>query len=248
MFDTVRILSLDFPLTPRRELLLTAHRLIGSKRAARIYTPNAEMAYRAARDPAFSALLHRADLLLPDGVGISMAAARQGVSLSRVSGIDFAEALLRTAPRPYRVFLLGAKPGIGAAAARELSRRYARAEIVGVQDGYFPCERSHTVAAAIAGMRPDLLFVCLGSPRQEQWIDTHAIPCLAMGLGGSLDVWAGEVKRAPAVMQRAGLEWLWRTARDPRRLARLPALAGFAWRALTEKVEDFSVNCEKTEP
>ena len=242
--ETVRILGVDFPVCARRETVLAAHRLIASRRCARIYTPNAEMLARAAREPSFASLLRRADLLIPDGVGVTLAAAKQGVSLPRLPGIELAEAILRTAPRPYRLFLLGARAGVGARAARELCRRYPRTEIVGVQDGYFPRERAHTVAAAIAGVRPDLVFVCLGSPRQEEWIDSHALPCLSIGLGGALDVWAGEVPRAPLGARRLGLEWLWRTVREPRRLARLPALACFAWRVATER----GVNCEKTEP
>ncbi len=245
--ESVRILGVPFPVCSRREMVFSAHRLIASRRCARIYTPNAEMLSRTAREGEFASLLRRADLLIPDGVGISLAAAKQGVALSRMAGIDFAEALLKTAPRPYRVFFLGAKPGIASRAAREMCRRYPRTEIAGVQDGYFPRERSHTVAAAIAGVRPDLLFVCLGSPRQEEWIDSHALPCLSIGLGGSFDVWAGAVRRAPRAVSRMGLEWLWRTVREPHRLSRLPSLASFALRVATERGGDPSVNCEKTE-
>lgn len=246
--EYVRILGLPFPVCARREMILSAHRLIAARRGARILTPNAEMVARAARDADFFAVLRRADLLIPDGVGISLAAARQGVSLPRFPGIEFAEALLRTTPRPLRVFFLGARPGVARDAARELSRRYPRVEIAGVQDGYFPRERDRTVAAAIAGVQPDLVFVCLGSPRQEEWIDAHALPCPAIGLGGAFDVWSGRVKRAPAAARQMGMEWLWRTVREPSRLSRLPSLASFAWQTVTEKRPAFSVNCEKNKP
>ena len=106
--------------------------------------------------------------------------------------------------------------------------------IVGVQDGYYPAAMEAAVAGVIRAATPDLLFVCLGSPRQEEWIATHRLPCPAIGLGGALDVWAGRVRRAPAPVRSAGLEWLWRTALEPSRLARLPALASFSLRVWRE--------------
>lgn len=230
---TVQILTLRFTPMTEEEALLQAGRLAAAHRPACIFTPNAEIACRAARSPAYSDLLNRADLLLPDGVGITAAARLQGAVLPRLPGIDFAEALLARAPLSgYRLFLLGARPGIAAAAAHTLCRRFPRVTVCGVQDGYFAPEMAHAVAAAIRAARPDLLFVCLGSPRQEEWIAVHRPPCLAIGLGGALDVWSGEVKRAPRAVQRVGMEWLWRTLRQPSRLARLPSLAAFSARVL----------------
>ena len=227
----VRILTLRFPLLSQEAALGRALEMAAAHRPAAIFTPNAEMACRAARSPAFSTLLNSADLLLPDGVGITMAARRQGVSLPRIAGIDFAEELLRRAPaKGLRLFLLGARPGVGQAAGRAIEARFPRVRICGVQDGYFPAALDAAVASVIRSAAPDLLFVCLGSPRQEEWISARRPPCLAIGLGGALDVWAGRVKRAPAPVREAGLEWLWRTAAEPARLARLPALASFSLR------------------
>ncbi len=227
----VRILTLRFPLLSQEAALARALGMAAARRPSAIFTPNAEMARRAARSPAFSALLNSADLLLPDGVGITMAARRQGVSLPRIAGIDFAEALMRHAPvGGLRVFLLGARPGVGQAAGRAIEARYPRVRICGVQDGYFPAAMDAAVAGVIRAAAPDLLFVCLGSPRQEEWIAARRPPCLSIGLGGALDVWAGRVRRAPAPVREAGLEWLWRTARQPARIARLPSLAAFSLR------------------
>lgn len=226
------ILSLRFPLIDGEQALATAHALIAAGRSAAIYTPNAEIVNRAADSAAFSDILNRADLLLADGVGITLAAGLQGERLCRLPGIEFAEALLATAPRPYRLFLLGARPGVAEKAGRHLARRYPQARICGVQDGYYAPSMAHAVAAAVRAAAPDLLFVCLGSPRQEEWIAVHHPPCLALGLGGALDVWSGEARRAPRLMRKAGLEWLWRTARQPARIRRLPALAAFSARVL----------------
>ena len=239
MSDTVKILSLRFPLLTETEALRIAARMAAAHRPFSVFTPNAEIANRAARSPAFSDLLNRADLLLPDGVGITLAARLRGARLSRMPGIDFAERLLAAAPpRGYRVFLLGARPGVAALAGRELERRFPRVRVCGVQDGYFPPGMRRAVAGAVTAASPDLLFVCLGSPLQEEWIAAFRPPCLAIGLGGALDVWAGCVRRAPDGWQRMGLEWLWRTAKDPARLRRLPALAAFAWRAVLPPVPE----------
>ncbi|MBQ8351895.1 MAG: WecB/TagA/CpsF family glycosyltransferase [Clostridia bacterium] len=239
------ILSLRFPLVSKEDALAIAHALIAARRPSAIYTPNAEIAMRAARSPAFLDTLNRADLLLPDGIGISLAAKRQGVTLPRLPGIDFAEALLATAPRPYRLFLLGARPGIAVTAGRMLSRRYPHITICGCQDGYYAPDMAHAVATAIRAAEPDLLFVCLGSPRQEEWIAVHRPPCLAIGLGGAFDVWSGAVRRAPRAVQSAGMEWLWRTLRQPSRLSRLPALAAFSARVLLSPRAERVENCQK---
>ncbi len=246
MRDHVQILTLRFPMLTRGQALAQAHRLAAAGRSACIFTPNAEIACHAAKSPAFSDILNGADMLLPDGVGISLAARRQGVDLARIAGIDFAQALLATAPaRGYRVFLLGARPGVAVAAGKALVRRFPRVTICGAQDGYYPTEMEHALAAAIRAARPHLLFVCLGSPRQEEWIATHRPPCLSLGLGGALDVWAGERRRAPAAVQGMGLEWLWRTVSDPVRLMRLPALASFSLRVLTTPRAERAENCKK---
>ena len=241
----VSVLSLRFPLIGQQEALATAHRLMADHRPSAIYTPNAEIANRAAGSAAFSDLLNRADLLLPDGVGITAAARLQGVHLPRMAGIDFAEALLATLPSPCRLFLLGARPGVAGAAGRALARRYRQVTVCGVQDGYYAPRMASAVAACVRAAAPDLLFVCLGSPRQEEWIAVHRPPCLALALGGALDVWSGETKRAPRAVQQAGMEWLWRTVHQPARLRRLPALAAFSARVLLSGIPHGVKNCQK---
>ncbi len=233
----VRICSLPFPLLSREEVIEKAKALAGRGEPAAVFTPNADMAERAMHSPAFHAVLSGADMLLPDGVGITLAARRQGVHLPRFPGIEFAEELLASPPRGgrWRLFLLGAKPGVAARAGDRLTARFPWVTVCGVQDGYFPTPMGYTVAAAIRAARPDLLFVGLGSPRQEEWIATHRLPCLAVGLGGAFDVWAGDARRAPAPVRRAGLEWAWRTVREPRRLSRLPAMAAFSFRVMFTK-------------
>lgn len=232
MSHGVTILSLHFrPMTMKAALQIT-HGLIQTRRPAAIFTPNATIAEYAATHAAFRDILNRADLLLPDGIGLSLASARQGVMLPRIAGIDLAEALLATAPYSYRLFLLGGRPGIAEAAGRALCARFPRTILCGCLDGYYPPQKTHTVVQTVAAAAPDLLFVCLGSPRQEEWIALHRPPCTAIGLGGALDVWSGAVRRAPRTMQQMGLEWLWRSFSSPAHLRRLPSLAAFSVRAL----------------
>jgi len=199
-------------------------------------TPNAVILEKCRRDPALAALCNRANLSLADGAGVLLAAKRQGTPLcARVAGIDFGEALLARAAREHlRVFLIGGREGVANAAADRLCKRHAGLCVVGTCWGYFQKggEEDERVSAAVCAARPDILLVCMGFPLQEEWIASHLhrFPSVrvAVGLGGALDVWAGEVKRSPAVLARVGLEWAWRMAREPRRLRELPTLVRFA--------------------
>ena len=235
------LLGVRFSHAKREELLSRAAACVEAMRAARssteggrisgggyIVTPNAEITYRASRDPAFCIILNRATLVLPDGVGVTAAARLFGVRLCRFPGIDFAEALLAAAPpEGYRVFLLGARDGVAKRAAAALARRYPSVQIVGVHHGYFRAEEDAAVRAQIAAAAPDILFVCLGSPRQEEWMAAHPLPCIAIGLGGALDVWSGSVRRAPRLFRQLGLEWLFRLLSEPRRWRRVLLLPRF---------------------
>lgn len=201
-----------------------------------VFTPNAVMLDACRKDQALSELLNRATLSLPDGAGVLSAAARKGFLLQeRVPGIEFGEAILKeAAERGLRVFLLGGKEGVAQRAAQRLSLQYPSLQICGAHTGYFQKtgEENAEVLLRIQKARPHILFVCFGFPRQERWIDENlpALSSLSLvaGLGGSLDVWAGDVKRAPKIIQSCGLEWAWRMLREPKRLKNLPALFSFA--------------------
>ncbi len=225
---------LGIPLSPmtrakaRRRLLA----LLDRPGCARVFTPNATMLAKAAKEPALGRLLRSADLLLPDGTGVVLASRLRGDAPlpCRLCGIDMAEWLLTVAARQgLRVFFLGGRPGVAPAAARRMTAKYPGLSVVGTAHGYH--RKDDAVLNAIRKTEPDLLYVCMGFPRQERWIAEQAdkLPTLSMalGLGGSFDVWSGRLPRAPRVLQRMGLEWLWRTAREPRRLRDLAALPRF---------------------
>ena len=194
-------------------------RAYGEGRALAVFTPGATVAARAVRDGSLRDLLSRADLLLPDGKGVTLAARACGAGrLSAVAGIDFAERLLAAMEGAgARVFLYGGKPGVAERAAVRLGERYPRL-IFATADGYGRDPRER-----IAAFRPHAVCVGLGVPRQEVWIAENKARTggVLMGIGGALDVWAGDKKRAPAPLRRAGLEWAWRTVCEPHRLPRL---------------------------
>ena len=206
--------------------------------AQTVVTPNALIAEACAKDPSLCRLVNSASLVLPDGAGILSAARRQGTPLrQRVAGIDFAERLLAVAAeRGERVFLLGGGDGVAPAAAKNLQKKFPGLCICGCFWGYFDRqgEENQRLLGIINSCKPSILLVCFGFPVQEQWIRENIgfLPSVrvAAGLGGSLDVWAGRVRRAPAFVRAANMEWAWRMATEPRRLRNIPALVRFRFR------------------
>lgn len=195
-----------------------------------VATPNPEIVQRAQKDREFAGILAQADLVIPDGVGVVYAAKILGRPLKgRVPGIDFASALMgRMAGTGRRLYLLGAAPGVAEQAAVNLRAKYPGLVVCGAHDGFFQDDASP--AAAIKAARADVVFVCLGFPKQEKWIAAHGREAgarLYVGLGGSLDVFAGRVERAPESFQRLGLEWLHRLMKEPSRIGRMAKLPLF---------------------
>lgn len=193
-------------------------------------TPNPEIVQCAGRDPEYARILADADLVIPDGIGIIHAAKILGRPLKgRVPGIDFASALMvRMAETGRRLFLLGAAPGVAEQAAANLQAAHPGLVICGTHDGYF--KEDGPVVQRIRDARADVVFVCLGFPKQEKWIAAHGAETgahLLIGLGGSLDVFAGKVERAPEQFQRLGLEWLYRLMKQPSRAGRMAKLPLF---------------------
>jgi N-acetylglucosaminyldiphosphoundecaprenol N-acetyl-beta-D-mannosaminyltransferase len=172
------------------------------------------------------------------------AARRQGRRLQKISGIDLMDQLCgRAAERGWRVFLLGAAPGVADAAGKELLLRHPRLSIVGTAHGYFEPDtsapsanpRESEVLARVASARPDLLFVALSTPRQDGWIhqNLHRLGAkVLLGVGGSFDVISGRLRRAPAWMRTVGLEWFFRLLQEPRRAGRMRGLPLFVARIL----------------
>jgi N-acetylglucosaminyldiphosphoundecaprenol N-acetyl-beta-D-mannosaminyltransferase len=194
-----------------------------------IVTSDGASIVRAHDDAEYQEIVQHADVVTADGRGVVWMARVLGLAVTdRVSGVDMMDRLCRiAAEKGYSVYLIGGQPGVAEEAAREMQRRYPALTVAGVQHGYFGAEEEPAAVQAIAAATPDILFVAFGAPRQEKWIRRHQEALgasVAIGVGGSFDVFAGRVQRAPVWMQQAGLEWLYRALREPKRLPRLWAL------------------------
>ena len=226
----VDVLGVAFDNVTLEEAVDRALALLEEEGPHLVATPNPEIVQRANKDRAFADILARADLVVPDGVGVIYAAKILGRPLrARVPGIDLASALLgRVAGTGKRLFLLGAAPGVAEQAAVNLRAAYPGLVVCGTHDGYF--QEDGPVVDAIRQAGADIVFVCLGAPKQEKWIAANGEAAgarLYLGLGGSLDVFAGKVDRAPERFQRLGLEWLYRLMKEPSRIGRMAKLPLF---------------------
>lgn len=233
----IDVLGVSFDDLTMDEAVEIALGFMQERRACYACTPNPEIVMAAKGDASLRAALSGAELVLADGVGITKAAAMLGTPLkSRVPGIDFASNVIsRLAQRGGSVYLLGAKPLVAEAAAEKLTQTYPGIVIAGTNDGYFTDDAP--VIEKINAASPDFLMVCLGSPKQELWMSANAgrLSCgLMAGLGGSLDVLAGNVQRAPETWRRLGLEWLYRVIKEPKRLGRVMKLPAFVLEAAAE--------------
>ena len=211
--------------------------------ARTVFTPNPQMLMLAEQNESLKQALNNADILLPDGIGVCIAAHLLGTPLpERITGIDTAQALLEYASQEQlSVFLLGARPGVAERAAERMRAKYPKLNICGVHHGYFDKsgKENGTVIDAINKSGARILFVCFGAPLQEIWISENKEQLtsvkLYMGLGGALDVWSGEIKRAPRFLQKAGLEWLWRILKEPRRISFIFQIPHFLYKVVRHK-------------
>lgn len=199
-----------------------------------IYAVNPEKNYSVPKTPELHRAFEEADLLIPDGIGVVLAARiLYGAKLSRVPGADLNAAIWSLAvQKGYRIFVYGAKEEVNRKAVETIRLRHPGIKIVGRANGYLEKEKMSELIADINRSRAEILFVALGSPKQEIWISTykdtlrHVRVC--QGIGGTLDTIAGTVKRAPKIWQRFSAEWLYRLLSDPRRFKRQKMLFIFA--------------------
>ena len=223
----VNVLGVGFDNVTPEEALERGAQLMEQPGFHYVVTPNPEFVLAAEKDKEFQAVLNGADLVIPDGIGVIYSAKLLGTPLkSRVPGIEFSAGMLAHMNKVGgRVFLLGAKPGVAEQAAANISKDYPNLTICGTHDGYF--KEDEPVVQAIKEAKADLLFVCLGAPRQEKFMAKYGPEMgvkLAMGLGGSLDVYAGVVERAPERWQKLNLEWAYRLVKEPKRIGRMAKL------------------------
>ena len=206
-----------------------------------VVTANAEIIMMAQDDKEYKTLLvETADLILPDGAGTVWAGNYLGYTIpERVAGYDLYLRLLEEAAKNnIPVYFFGGKPGIAEEAAEEGKRRWPGLKMAGCRNGYFSAEEEPEIIEDINRSGAVMLFAALGAPKQEKWLAKYRDqlkPCLLMGIGGSFDVLAGKVQRAPKWMQDAKLEWFFRLVKQPSRFRRMLALPKFVFAVRSEK-------------
>lgn len=205
-----------------------------------VATANAEMLMRATHDGALRRILQGAAMVTPDGAGTVWAAHHLGHAMpERVAGYDMVQELMREAPAKHRrIFFFGSAPGVADKAKAKAEQLYPGIEIVGTRNGFFAAADEPAIIEEIKAAHPDILLAALGVPKQEKWLAKHleklGVP-VSIGVGGTFDVMAGVMKRAPRWMQRAKLEWLFRGMMQPQRAGRLLALPRFVLKVHAQK-------------
>jgi N-acetylglucosaminyldiphosphoundecaprenol N-acetyl-beta-D-mannosaminyltransferase len=197
-----------------------------------VATANAEMIMATKSDSYLAQILEQADLIVPDGAGVVWAARYQGCKVpERVAGYDLVQRLLaQAASHGYRVYFFGGAEGVADKAYQTAKKRYPGLKLAGTRNGFFSEENELLIIEEIRSSQPDILLTALGVPKQEKWLATHLtelnVP-VSIGVGGTFDVMAGNMKRAPLWMQRFNLEWLFRLLMQPTRALRMLALPRF---------------------
>ncbi|MCI6567747.1 MAG: WecB/TagA/CpsF family glycosyltransferase [Dysosmobacter sp.] len=234
----IDVLGVGFDNLTMEEAVDEGVRLLHAEGTHYVVTPNPEIVEVCREDPAAMRAVNGADLVLPDGIGVIKGAAMLGTPLKeKTPGIEFAAHLMgRMAEEGLSLYLLGAKPGVAEQAAENLRKQYPGLQIAGTHDGYF--KDDGPVAEEIRHSGADAVFVCLGAPKQELWMEKNGDATgakLLCGLGGSLDVFAGVVERAPKFWSDHGLEWFYRLCKEPRRIGRMMKLPLFLVHVRREK-------------
>ncbi len=227
MYEKILIYGVAYNNVTMDEASALTEELLGEGKNHMVVTPNAEIAYMAAKDEELGKILNDSDMVVADGIGVVYASKIYKTPVKqKVAGVELGERVLENASKSGRgVFFLGAKPGVGKLAAEKLLEKYPGINFVGIRDGYF--EDDDAVVAEINASGAEILFVCLGAPKQEKWMAKNKERLgtrLMLGLGGALDSYAGTVKRAPKIFIKLGLEWFYRLIKEPKRAGRMMAL------------------------
>ncbi len=234
----IDLLGISFDNLNLAEAADRAYELSRSRNSAYAVTPNALILRNSMSNNELKTAIEEAELVLPDGIGVLLSAKIQGrLFKERVAGIDFAAALIsRLAESGGSLFLFGSAPGVAEKAAENIEKDFEGIKILGVNDGY-TYDKSELIKK-INSLSPDFLLCCLGSPKQELWMLENKAKLrvgIMAGLGGSLDVFSGNIKRAPKLMRKLGLEWLYRIIIEPQRARELGTMFSLIFLAAFRK-------------
>lgn len=239
--ERINILGLPVDKVDMAGAVARVRGLVSENRTCQVVTLNSEIAMTAQEDSELARVICEADLVVPDGAGVVWASRVLGVSLpERVAGFDLMQELLAcAADHHWPVFFLGAEPGVAEEAVECVRRRLPGLIVAGTHHGFFDKQEEAAVIEKVNSGGARLVFVGMGAPRQDFWIasnKTHIKEAICIGVGGSFNVLAGKVKRAPDWMGRCGLEWLFRLACQPTRFVRMLALPRFVLRVIGERL------------
>ncbi|MBR6651614.1 MAG: WecB/TagA/CpsF family glycosyltransferase [Anaerotignum sp.] len=240
MRKLTHVLGVPFDAVTMEEAVAKAKKLLTTEGQHIICTPNPEIVMEAQKDAVLMDILHEADMVVPDGIGVVWASKYSEIRLTeRVAGFDLTQNLMaELAATDHTFYFFGGAPGVASAAARKMVKKYPGLKIVGVHNGYFDEKEEKRIIQDIKAKSPSILLVGLGAPKQEKWIydNLRLIDAkVAIGVGGSFDVMAGNVKRAPKIFQKLGLEWFHRLITQPTRWKRMMRLPKFALTVLKTK-------------
>ncbi len=242
MRNTISILGVPIDNITKEEAGKITLQLVknSNKSCKMIFAPNTEFVMKAQKDKEFFDLLKLSSLSTPDSVGIMLGAKLQGKKfVERIPGQAYFREILRVGEKENLTFyLLGGMPGIAEKAKENLKKIYPNIKIIGVHDGYIEGEEEKKVIEEINTLKPNVLFVAMGAPKQEKWIYKHKEELkvdVAAGQGGTFDYEAGRIKRAPKFIQKMGIEWIWRLIRQPKRIIRMSVLPVYVIKLLLKK-------------
>ena len=238
----IDVMGVKFDNVTMEEAMVRAGEILDGEKTCYVVTPNSEIVYEAMRDEELLTLLNGADLVLPDGAGVVLGSKILGTPLQqKVAGVDFADNLLDVLiEKNMKLYLLGSEPGVAELAAEKMQQKHPGLQICGMRDGFFKAEDEEQVVQEINAAGADALFVCLGAPKQERFMKNHQDALnvkLMAGLGGSLNAFAGTMKRAPKWMIKLSLEWLYRLLKEPKRIGRMMRLPKFVLAVVGKKLK-----------
>jgi N-acetylglucosaminyldiphosphoundecaprenol N-acetyl-beta-D-mannosaminyltransferase len=239
--NKINVLNMSFNHITKKELLAKLEERVSSNKKTFLVTANPEIVMYAEKDPEYKQIVNGADYVIADGIGVIIGSKIIGQPLpERIPGFELMQDLLKKGnEKQWSVYFLGAKNEVVKKAVAKVQKQYPNLVIAGYHDGYFNSNSTH-IQDEIRKTKPDLIFVALGFPRQEKFISENLAGFekgLFIGVGGSFDVLAGAVKRAPEIWQKLNLEWFYRLVKQPSRWRRMLALPLFIVRMLSERLK-----------
>ncbi len=236
---TAKVLGTDVNLFSFEECVDRLSGYLKNRKGAQVVTINPEMFETAKKNEEFKTIISNAEFVVPDGVGVKLALKLKGINQPTIPGVELAQALIEYCSKNgLNIALIGTKEDILQAAVSNLRQKYENLNISYSRNGFFSEQEENGIISELSQASPSLILVALGSPKQEFFIKKcreFLKESVFIGVGGSFDVWAGKVERAPLIFRKLWLEWLYRTIKEPKRFKRIfPTLPFFLFKAIMD--------------